>query len=563
MYPVGMKYHDHQPIRHVGDVAAMGADRYGEKTALIFRGNELTYTELDARANQIANALVDAGLQPDQRVGICMENNLEYMPAFFGIIKAGGVPVPLNFRRSETGLVYVLEDSGVNIVIGSEYFTDQLESLHEAAGLEHTFVPDSSEVSGVEHYDEWVDDRPETFDRPKREFDDVAVQPYTSGTTGDPKGVLSTHKNVITSVNTLEAASGTDPEFTTVLTITPLFHGLGLIGTTLGTLYGGGTVVLRNLPEPDALLEAITEYNIKSFSAVPAIFTDMVNELENNPEKYDVSPIEFLGSAGAPLADDTRQRIEGTFNVPLIEGWAMTEILVAGTLTGARGLQKGAGCIGQPAPMPGFDYRMRLVDPETRETRVPWDHLDPTAPADLTGYEPDFDDEKTYTGEIAVRGPQVMKGYHNSPEKNEQVFDDEGWFYTGDIARVDEDRFLWMVDRADDMMIVGGENVYPTEIEDALFLHPEVKEAGVVPAPHEVKGEAPVAYVVTEEDADPSEEDLRRYTLDHLPTYAHPRRIFVLDDLPRSGTEKVQRYKLEERVESDIEGEALEPSEEL
>ncbi len=559
-----MKYFDQQPLRHVGDVASMGAEKYGSKPAIIFRGEELTYEELEARSNQVASALTETGVRPDDRVGIYMPNNLEYMPAFFGIIKAGAVPVPLNFRRAEKGLIYVLEDSGVNVIIGSEHFAEELASLHEKAGLAHTFIPGGDEEAGLEDYDDWLAGQPETFDRPERDFEsDVALQCYTSGTTGDPKGVLSTHENVLSSVNGVESANATDPEVAVTLTITPLFHGMGLIGTCFGTLYGGGTVILRNLPEPQALLEAITEYGVTNFSAVPAIYTDMVAEMENHPDKYDISTIGSLGSSGAALADDTRKRIEDAFGVPLVEGWGMTEVLIAGTLTGARGLQKGAGCIGQPTPMPGYDYRMRLVDPDTRETRVPWDHLDPTAPADLTGYEPDWDDETTYTGEIALRGPQVMKGYHGLPEKTAEVFDDDGWFYTGDIARVDEDRFLWMVDRADDMMIVGGENVYPAEVEDELFFHPDVKEAAVVAAPHEVKGQAPIAYVVLEDDADPTEEEIRKYALDHVPTYAHPRRVFFVDELPRSGTEKVQRYKLEERAIEDIDGDALSPSERL
>ncbi|MDY6765080.1 MAG: AMP-binding protein, partial [Halobacteria archaeon] len=160
----------------------------------------------------------------------------------------------------------------------------------------------------------------------------------------------------------------------------------------------------------------------------------------------------------------------------------------------------------------------------------------------------DFDDEDSVTGEIAIRGPNVFEGYYNRPDKNEEVFDDEGWFYTKDIAKVDSDGYFWMIDRADDMIIVGGENVYPAEVENALYEHPEVAEAAVVAAEHEVKGEAPVAFVVLEEGADVTEEELRKFTLDHVATYAHPRRIFFVDELPRSATQKVQRFKLEEEV---------------
>jgi long-chain acyl-CoA synthetase len=166
---------------------------------------------------------------------------------------------------------------------------------------------------------------------------------------------------------------------------------------------------------------------------------------------------------------------------------------------------------------------------------------------------------------MAVRGPQVFEGYHGMPEKTAEVFDDEGWFYTDDIARVDEDRFLWMVDRADDMIIVGGENVYPAEVENALFDHPGIAEAAVVGAEHAVKGEAPVAFVVLATDADPdavTERAVREFALERVPTYAHPRRVFFVDELPRSGTRKVQRYRLAEQAAERLGG-PLEPSEEL
>jgi long-chain acyl-CoA synthetase len=321
-------------------------------------------------------------------------------------------------------------------------------------------------------------------------------------------------------------------------------------------VYQGGEIILKTFPVASQLLEAITEHEITSFAAVPAIYIEMVSEYEQNPDKYDVSSIESLSSGAAPLAEDTRERIEEVFDTPLVEGWGMTETSPAGTAQSSRGVHKGAGCVGQPLP----DLELKLVDPETRETRVSAEFLDPSRPVDTS--EVDFDDEESVTGEIAVRGPQIFKGYYKMPEKTAEVFDDEGWFYTDDIARVDEDRYLWMVDRADDMMLVGGENVYPAEIENELYSHPEIQEVAVVAAPHKVKGEAPVAFVVPEHDADPTEREIREFALERVPTYAHPRKVFFVDELPRSGTRKVQRYKLEDEVEEKIEG-ALESSEEI
>jgi long-chain acyl-CoA synthetase len=224
----------------------------------------------------------------------------------------------------------------------------------------------------------------------------------------------------------------------------------------------------------------------------------------------------------------------------MVEGWGMTETAPAGCIEPSRGVRKRAGCVGPPVP----NVEVKIVDPGSRETKVAPDDFAPNPGDDV-----DWDDDAAVTGEIAVRGPQVFAGYHNRPEKTDAVFDDEGWFYTEDIARVDEDGYFWMVDRADDMMLVGGENVYPAEVEDALYEQPAVAEAAVVGAPHEVKAEAPVAFVVLEAGAEATERELRSFALERVASYAHPRRVFFVDELPRSATQKVQRYKLEEQAD--------------
>jgi len=551
-----MKYHDQDPLRHVGDVPAMGADRYGDKLAFEYRGDEYTYTDLEARANRVANALTGAGIEPGDRFALYLGNSLQFPESFFGVLKAGAVAVPLNHRMDRERLRYILDDSGAVALITSRMFPSVGTDLAEAVPL--AFIPGGSE--GLEDYDEHVDAAAPTFDRPERAFDDVAVQCYTSGTTGDPKGVLTTHENLLSTVQSFSSRGGADPEDDVALCFLPLFHMYGLSVVMLLGIYNGATVVLRTMPVPSELLSAITEFEVTQFAAIPAVFIEMLEELDENPDGYDVSSIETLGSGAAPLAEDTRRRIEAAFDTPITEGWGMTETSPAGTTGSSYGIRKGAGCIGQPLP----DVELQLVDPETREVRVPWAALDPTAATTLAEHGIDPDDEAQVTGEIAIRGPQVFEGYHEMPERTDAVFDADGWFYTDDIARVDADRSLWMVDRADDMLIVGGENVYPAEVEDALFGHPDVQAAAVVAAEHETKGEAPVAYVVFEPGVEepPSERDLRQFAVERVPTYAHPRRVFFVDELPRSGTRKVQRFKLEADVEERLGG-PLAPSEEL
>ncbi|MFW5964790.1 MAG: class I adenylate-forming enzyme family protein, partial [Natronomonas sp.] len=446
-----MKYYRQEPLRHVGDVPAMGAERYGEKLAFEYRGEEYSYADVEARSNRVANALANAGIDPGDRVALYLENSLQFPETFFGVIKAGAVAVPLNHRMDTGRLKYILADAEAAALVTSPVFPSVGTELAEEVPL--AFIPGGAE--GLEDYDEHVDSASPEFDRPDREFEDVAVQCYTSGTTGDPKGVLTTHENLLSTVQSYTSRSGSDPEEDVALCFLPLFHMYGLSVVMLTGLYNGATVVLRTMPVASELLSAITEFEVTQFAGIPAVYIEMLSEMEDNPDKYDVSSLETLGSGAAPLADDTRRRIEDAFDTPLTEGWGMTETSPAGTTSSTYGVHKGAGCIGQPLP----NVELKLVDPMTRDLRVPSEALDPTSATTLEDHGIDPDDEEQVTGELAIRGPQVFEGYHGLPEKTAAVFDDEGWFYTDDIARVDSDRFLWMVDRADDMLIVGGENV--------------------------------------------------------------------------------------------------------
>ncbi|WP_246982121.1 class I adenylate-forming enzyme family protein [Halorientalis marina] len=548
-----MEIFDGEPLRHMGDLPAMAAHRYGSKTAFEAFGQERTYAEVDDRANKVANVLADEGVEPGDRVGLFIPNTLQFPEAYFGSIRAGAVPVPLNLRMDPNTLVYVVQNAEADHVIGSPLLADEVQNLANAAEVGTLLLPGVSD-DGVVNYSHAVSEASSEFDRPERAYDDVACQPYTSGTTGDPKGVLLTHENLLSTIETYDNGGlSIDPE-DGILLVLPLFH-IYALNAIMGTyMYSGGTMHMQPEPEAVPMLNAIEENDITQFAGVPAMYTMMWREYRETPEEYDLSSLDEVTCAAAPLADDVRRTIEQAWDVPMGEGWGMTETGPAGTLEPLRGVRKEAGCIG---PVLG-NIDIKLADPATRETKVSTDQLTPRPDEDI-----DFDDPDAVTGEIAIRGPNVFEGYYKLPDKSEEVFDDEGFFYTEDIARVDEDGYFWMVDRADDMIIAGGENIYPAEVEDALYEHSDVAEAAVVGAPHEIKGEAPVAFVVLEAEADISERELRKFTLDHVATYAHPRRIFFVDELPRSATQKVQRYKLGEEAEERLDGPLTSSGEEL
>lgn len=549
-----MEYRNGKPLHNLSQIPAMGADRYGEKTAFSFHGQELSYGELNAETNQIANVLVDHGLEPGDRVGLFVPNTLQFPASYFGIIRAGGVAVPLNLRMDPETLAFVVRDSGADFLIGSPFLAEEVQNLAAASEVEKLFLPgvDESDPVDVVNLSHETMDAGDTFSTVDPEYDDVAAQPYTSGTTGRPKGVLLTHRNLLSTVESYaEGGLAVGPE-DCILLVLPMFHIYALNAIMSTYLYTGASMVLQAEPEGDTMLRAIDDNDLTKFAGVPAMYTMMWREYREQPDEYDLSSLEDVTCAAAPLPDDVRRTIEREWDVPMVEGWGMTETAPAGTIEPLRGVRKRAGCIGPPVP----NIEMKIADPETRETKVAPREFYPQPSEDV-----DWENEAAVTGEIAIRGDQVFDAYHERPDQTEAAFDGDGWFYTEDIARVDEDGYFWMVDRADDMMIVGGENVYPASIEDALYEHPAVAEAGVVAAPHEVKGEAPVAFVVLEAGAEATEREIREFALDRVATYAHPRRVFFVNELPRSATQKVQRYKLEELVDERLD-EPLSPTEE-
>lgn len=533
-----------EKLRHFGLVPDMAAKKYGDRTAFFFDGEEQSFDEFKERTNKVANALVNIGVEPEDRVCLHLPNTPQFPEAYFGIIKAGAVAVPLNLRMPPKTLVYVVNNADAETIVGSDLRTEVssprgAKELAKDSGVKRLLLPGES-GDGIIDYSNLVNQASPEFDLIPRDFEDTAVQLYTSGTTGRPKGVLLTHKNLLSTIETFSevikmAADflGADTEdpgaWVRGLQVLPLYHVYGLTAGLCNIIYSGGSMVLQPEPDAELILRNIERHKCNLMMAVPAILRMMLSEYEKKPEEYDLSSLFLITCAAAPLDEETRDKIQDDWGVILTEGWGMTET----SPVGAVGISsKGAGCIGRPQP----NVEMKIVDPETRKPIVPRKVI--------ASGEPKEDHIKV-EGELAIRGPQVMKGYYKMPDKTEETFDDEGWFYTGDIVRIDEDGDLWMVERADDMIISGGENIYPAEVERALHDHPDVEEAAVVAAPHKVKGEAPVAFVVPKPDAELTEEEIREFSLERVATYAHPRRVFFVDELPKSGTMKTQRFKLE------------------
>lgn len=511
-----MDWYDGDFLTNYGKIIEMSADRYSKKTALMYKDDEITYEELEHRANRFANVLNDLGVAENAHVAIQMGNKPQFMEVFWGTLKSGRVPVPLNLRLPPKTLSYILENSDSVILVADEEKSDSAEGLFDSADNLEWLVTKGEPGHSYEKLMEESDDEHETVPAEK---DDLAMLLYTSGTTGKPKGVMLSHENLLTNVDAYNAAGLSDSEMV-MLGVMPWYHSYGLI--MAGTMfYTGGCVVAQNSIEPEDILQSIEKWEINIFPGISTLFKLILLEYQANPEKYDLSSMDYIFTAAEPLPSDTKEKLEEIFGEAIIvEADGLTEMGPVNTAEPLWGKKKEGGCIGPTLK----NIEGKVVDPEDRSKEL-----------DVGG-----------EGELAWGGPAVAKGYYKKPEKAEEAFQD-GWVYTGDVGYVDEDGYYWFTGRTDDMIKSAGEKIHPPAVEDALANHSAVSEAAVVSAPHKVKGEVPVAFVV--KSGDVSEEELKEFSLEHVPTYAHPRRIFFQDSLPKSGTLKTQRYKLREKVD--------------
>ncbi len=537
-----MEFYKKEKLKNLGLLPDMAAQKNGSRTAIFFEDKEQSFIDLCLRSSKLASGLRNIGVKTGEKIGLYIPNSLQFPETFFGVIKAGAIPLPLNLRMPTSTLSYVLENSDAKTLIGSSLESkvsdpEVAKELQKSTNCERLIMPDVEE-DGIIDYSKLIKEGDASLGHINKEYEDTAVMMYTSGTTGKPKGVPLTHENVLSEVEAMAQAADEDAS-ARALMVLPLYHMFCLNDILLKLIYEGGSLVVQTEPDPELILKNIDEYNCTCFLGVPALFRMIWQIYNQDTEKYDLSSLDYVGCGAAPLDEKTRVEIKREWKVRFEEGWGMTET-VAGGFANHGTMNKGAGCVGWPIK----NYEMKLVNPQTRETIVPWKSI-------ATWGELE-DENVDKSGELAIRGPAVFEGYYKLPEKNEEVFDEDGWFYTGDVMRIDEDKAFLMVERTDNMIVSGGENIYPSHVEEAMQDHPEITDVGVVAAPHKTKGEVPVAFVVTQDGSDLTEEEVKEFALEKVPTYAHPRRVFFVDDIPKSAALKIQHFKLEEKVEERI-----------
>ncbi len=512
---------------------------HGEKDFIVYEDEHLTFEEHFRASARMANALRDhLGVREGDRVAIAMRNYPEWSVAFWGATAAGAVVVPLNSWWTGDELSYGLADSGTKVLIGDPARVASVAPYRsELSKLQAVIVArgDASSVDGQDMtFEELLSTAPEGSELPVVEVgtDDDATIFYTSGTTGRPKGALGTHRNICTNPMSLfyvtaravyrasgqVPAPGSGTQNAYLLSV-PLFHATGCHSILVGNLLAGGKLVMMHRWDPARALELIEREKITTFGGVPT----MVLQVLDHPDfaKRDTSSIKSVGYGGAPAPPDLVRRIKEAFNSsPASNGYGMTETSSLSTMNVGDDYLAKPDSVGPPVPV----VDVKVVDPDGRNL------------------------PRGQVGELWIKGPNIVTGYWHKPEATAATFSN-GWVHTGDVARIDDEGFVYIVDRAKDMLIRGGENVYCVEIEGVLYEHPAVAEAAVIGIPHPTLGEEVGAVVTLKPGAHVEEAELAAFVRERLAAFKVPTKFwFYSSELPRNPAGKVLKKELREEL---------------
>ncbi|GLY00180.1 MULTISPECIES: long-chain fatty acid--CoA ligase [Actinoplanes] len=494
------------------------ARHHPDRAAVVLGPQRLTYAQVDAAANQVANLLVDHGIRPGDKVALTCPN-LPYFPVvYYGILKAGAVVVPLNVLLKGREIAYHLKDSEARA-----YFcfagTPELPmgaagraGFDEAPGCEHFFLIDA-EINADRGK---ASDRPTTFATVQRDETDPAVILYTSGTTGQAKGAELSHSNLVMNALTCNRLFGSKPAEDTHLVVLPLFHSFGSTVNMNAGFASVSTLVLLPRFDAAAAVAVLQSEDVTFFAGVPTMYWGLLNALTDGVDVDRIARnMRVAVSGGSSLPVEIIKEVRERLGVSILEGYGLSETSPVATFSDPHSEPR-PGSIGIPV----WGVEVKLIDPE-------WNTVDGV-------------DE---IGEVAIRGHNIMRGYYNRPEATAEVMRD-GWFRSGDLARRDADGFYYIVDRAKDMIIRGGFNVYPREVEEVLITHEAVSLAAVIGVPHPSHGEEVKAFVILKPGASVTEDELVAWGREQMAGYKYPRVVSIVPSLPMTATGKLLKREL-------------------
>lgn len=511
-----------------------GAAAHPDREAIVLGDFRLSYAQVNALASQVAGALAARGIRPGDKVALSCPNTPHFTIAYFGILKAGAVVVPLNVLLKAREIAYHLNDCDARAYLCFEG-TPELPmaqagyaGFRAAHGCEHFLVITAdpaapSPVEGTEALIPAIASQPAVFPTVATDEDDTAVILYTSGTTGQPKGAELRHRNLRDNVLVADrtmGASGERPD--TSLAVLPLFHAFGQTAVQNTTLAFGGTIVMLPRFEGRAALALMRKEKVTYFAGVPTMYWGLLNALDEAGGDIDVAALRanlrLAVSGGSALPVQIHRAFGERFGVTILEGYGLSETSPVASFS-VLGEPARPGSIG--VPVPGVE--MDLVKPGT------WIPVE---------WSPDA------VGEIVIRGTNVMKGYYKRPAETAAVISADGWFRSGDLARRDADGWYYIVDRTKDLIIRGGFNVYPREIEEVLMTHPAVSLAAVIGVPDEARGEEVKALVILKPGAAATPAELIAWCRENMAAYKYPRVVQIVSALPMTATGKILKREL-------------------
>ena len=535
------------PLFHFLDESAK---KFPDRACTIFKGAVITYREMNAITDRVAAALVKMGIKKGDRVGIFMPNTPQFVMAYYGILKAGAVVVATNPLYTAPEIAHQASDAGIEVMFVMTNFYKTMKKAQPDTKIKKMIVTNLKETlppmlrvlftllrekkqgfridGGIEEGDIWFQDllaKNKDDSRPTLEIDpnDTALFQYSGGTTGVSKGAVATHRNVV--ANALQIKSwmtGLDENGEVVLMGIPLFHVYGMVaGMSFAMATGSSMVMVPNPRDLKDALSNIQKYKATIFPGVPALYNGINNNADVKAGKYDLSSIKACISGSAPLMRETKDEFERLTGGKVFEGYGLSEAPTATHCNPLIGENK-TGSIGMPLP----NVDARIISLDDGETEVPQGEI----------------------GEIIIHGPQVMKGYHNMPTETSNALrtmkDGKVWLFTGDIARMDEDGYFYIVDRKKELIKPGGYQVWPREVEEAVAAFPKVLEVGVAGIPDAYRGETVKAWIVLKPGETTTEDEIKAFCKERLAPYKVPTHYEFRDELPKTTVGKILRREL-------------------
>jgi long-chain acyl-CoA synthetase len=481
------------------------AARYPDNPAIRLGDTELTYAALDDLSARLATLLLEKGLEQGDRVGVMLPNVPEFPVCYYGVLRAGGVVVPMNVLLKRREIAFFLEDSGAGLLLAWHGFCEEAGEAAAEAGAELIEVETEAFAATLEGL-EPVAGLADTAE------DDTAVILYTSGTTGRPKGAELTHANLTRNADVSARTTSEVGEGDVVFGGLPLFHSFGQTVAMNASLGVGACLTLVSKFDPGEALATIERDGVTHFYGVPTMYGALLHHPER--ESFDTSSLRICITGGASMPVEVLRGFEEAFGAKVMEGYGLSETSPV-ACSNHPDRERKAGSIG--TPIEGVE--MQVVDEDGNPV------------------------EQGEVGEIVIRGHNIMKGYWQRPDATEEAMRG-GWFHSGDMARTDEDGYFYIVDRKKDLIIRGGYNVYPREVEEVLYEHPKIREAAVVGVPHDEWGEEIGAAVVLHEGEELDAGEVSSYVKERIAAYKYPRVVWFIDDLPKGPTGKILKREI-------------------